>query len=135
VAQHPPQGSVHRHADERDDLRAERRDLLLQNPPAFDVFRRLQDVDAGARTRDQIGHPDAPLRQSHVVVVRDRLGDDAGFVEKPPEAIRRPREVMAGERRHDTGVDPDEQHAHARLDSVGEPEMLVVRLWAPGFRL
>jgi hypothetical protein len=42
---------------------------------------------------------------------------------------------MAGERRRDARIDPDEQHTHAMLDPVGQPQVFVVRLWMLGFRL
>jgi hypothetical protein len=125
LPQRLPQRAVHRHADERDDVRLERRDFPLHNPPALDVFRRFQHVNARAWARHQVRHADAPLRQADVVVVRDRLGNDPGLVEQPPEAVRRPGKVMAGERRRHPGIDADEQHAHPRLDAVGEAEMFV----------
>jgi hypothetical protein len=120
VAEHLPQGSIHRHAHERDDLRTESVDLLLEAPPAFEVLCRLQHVDAGARTRHEVRHTDAPLGQPHVVFMGDRLGNDAGFVEETPEAIGGSGEVMARERRRHAWIDADEQHAHARFDSVGQ---------------
>jgi hypothetical protein len=127
VAENLRERAIHRHADERDHLRPEPVDLLFQNLPALDVFLRLQRVDAGSRARDQVRHADAPQRQPHVVVVRDRLRDDARFVEQPPETIRGAREVMAGNGRHDAGVDADQQQADTGLDAVGKPQMRVVQ--------
>ena len=123
LLQDPPERAIHRHADERHDLGAKAFDLLLENLPAFLVFVRRQGVDPRRRPRDQVGHPDPPLRQPHVVLVRDRLGDDAPGVEESPEAIGRSGEVMAGCRRHDAGIDSDEYHADARLDRVGQSKI------------
>ena len=67
--------------------------------------------------------------------MRDRFGDDAGFVEEAPEAIRGAGEVMAGQRGRHARIDADEQDADAGLDAIGKPQMFVVRLWTSGFRL
>jgi hypothetical protein len=98
VTEHPPQHAVHRHADERDDRRT--------------------------KACNQVGHPDAPRRQAHVVHVRDGLGHDSRFVEQAPEAVGRPREVMSGRRRHHAGVDADEEHAHAGFDAIRESQIV-----------
>jgi len=123
VAQDAPERAVHRHADERDDLRTKPLDLLLENLPALLVLRRVQGVDAWRRPRHQIGHPDAPLGQPDVVLVRDRLGDDAPFIEKAPEAVGRSGEMMPGGGGHDAGVDPDQEQADARPDRVGQSKI------------
>ena len=115
-----PQRAVHRHSHEGDDLRSKALDLLLEDLPALLVLHGTQIVDARARPRDQVGHADAPLRQPDVVLVRDRLGDDAGFVEQAPEPVGRSGEVMAQRRRHYAGIDADEDQAHARLNRVGQ---------------
>jgi hypothetical protein len=81
VAQHPPERPVHRHADEGDNRRPEARDLPFKNPPSLEVLGRTQIVDSRTRPRDQVGHPDAPFREPDVILVRDRLGHDAGGVE------------------------------------------------------
>jgi hypothetical protein len=124
VTEHPPQRAIHRHTDEGDDRRTKAIDLLLENLPALEVFLRLQHVDAGAWPCDQVGHPDAPRRQAHVVHVRDGLGHDPRLVEQAPEAIGRPREVMSRRRRHHPGIDADEEHAHAGLDPIGESQIV-----------
>jgi hypothetical protein len=80
VTQHPPQCAIHRHADERDDLRAELLDLALEDRPALEIFRGTEIVDARAGTRDEIGHAEPPLRQPHVSFVGDRFRNHAGFV-------------------------------------------------------
>jgi hypothetical protein len=123
VAQDPPQRAVHRHSDERHDLRAKTLDFLLENLPAFLILNGTQVVDAGARPGDQVGHPDAPLRQPDVVLVRDRLGDDACLVQQAPEPVARPGEVMAHRGRHHAGIDPDEDHPHSRPNRVGQSKI------------
>jgi hypothetical protein len=118
-----PEGSIHRHSDERHNLRTEPIDLLLQNLPTVQVLVRLQHIDPWTRARDEVRHPDAPLGQAIVVLVRDRLRDDARFIEQAPETIGRTGEVMAGRRGDDARVDADEQDADARLDPVNESQM------------
>src|SRR5262249_9082502 len=113
----------HRDADERDDVGAKALDLLLQDLPALQVFRRLQIVDSRARARDQVRDAEPPFRQADVVFVRDRFGDEARLVEQPPEAIRRTRKVMSGLGRTHARIDADEQDADARLDAIREPEV------------
>jgi len=98
VPQDLPQRAIHRHADKRDDLGPELRDFPFEDQPAVQVLLRLDDVDARTRPSHQIGHPDTPLRQPHVIFVSDRFGDDAGFIQKAPEAIGRPCEMMTSRR-------------------------------------
>jgi hypothetical protein len=40
VAQDLREGTIERHADERDDVGPERVDFALEDPPAFQIFRR-----------------------------------------------------------------------------------------------
>jgi hypothetical protein len=135
VAEHLPQSPVHRDAHECDDLRTEFRDLAFENAPAFEVFGGFQHVDAGAGPRNEIGHANPPVGQPHVVFVRHRLGDEAGFVEEAPEAVRRTSEVMASQGRHHAGVDADEHHPNAGLQPIGQPKMLVLGLGPMELRL
>ena len=115
-----PQRAVHRHPDERDDLRTEPLDFLVENLPSFQVFGRDEVVDARARPGDEVRHSDPPLRQPHIVLVRHRHRHDPRGVEQSPEAVGRPREVVARPGRQDAGIDADEDQAHARLNRVGQ---------------
>jgi hypothetical protein len=135
VPEDAPQRAVHRDADERHDLRTKAIDLGFENLPAFEILGRLQHVDARTRPGDQVGHPDAPLRQPHVVFVRDRLGDDSGFVQETPEPVRRSGKVMAGRRGHHPGIDADEQDAHAGRDPIRQSKIGPIGLGAGAFRL
>jgi hypothetical protein len=128
VPEDSPERAIHRHADERDDRGTVPRDFLLEDPPALDVLGGLEHVDAWARPRNKIRHPDAPLRQPDIVHMRHGLGNDAGLEQQSPEAIRRSGEMMSGQRGHDAGVDADEQHADTWLDAIRQSKMRVFRL-------
>ncbi len=131
---HLPQRSIHRDAHEGDDRRTKLRDFLFEDAPALDVLRWFERIDPGTWTCDEIRHTDSPLRQANVIFVSHRLRDDAGLVKQAPEAIRRSGKVMPGQRRRHARVDADQEHAHAGLDPVGEPQVLILRLPALGFR-
>jgi len=109
-----------RDADEREHFRFVAADLPIENLPAFHVFSRPQVVDPRTRSRDQVRDPKAELGQPLVVEVCNRLRRQSGFRQQLPEAVRVSREVMTGLCGPHTGIDPDEKHAHARLDAVRE---------------
>jgi hypothetical protein len=75
-----PQDAIHRHTDEGHDVRTEAPDFLFEHRPAVEIFPRTEVIDAGARPRNQVRHPDAPLRQPDVILVRDGLRNDPRFV-------------------------------------------------------
>jgi hypothetical protein len=118
----PPRkdGAKQRHADEGNDLRLHAADLSSKRARTGDVLIRTQRIDAGRRPRDEVGDPEAPLRQPAIVGVADRLVDEPRFMEELPEAIRVAGEMMAGHRRADAGVDADEEDADRRPDAVAE---------------
>ena len=66
--------AIERNADERDYLGAVPANLSGQDLPACGVFVGTQDIDAGARPRDQIGEAKAPLWQPLVVLKADGFG-------------------------------------------------------------
>jgi hypothetical protein len=121
-AQGLPEHPIERHADERHDGRAKPIDLLLEHTPAFEVLRGTKIVDPRARPRDHVRHSQPPLRQPHIIFERDWHRHQARFVQQLPEAIRWAGEVMSCLRRSDARIDSDEQHAHARLDAIREPQ-------------
>jgi hypothetical protein len=129
-AQHLQQRAVNRHPDKRDDLRSEAIDLLLENMPALEILRRPEDVDPRARAGHQVRHAKTPLRQPHIVGIRDPLRDQAGIEQQLPEPIGRAGKMVSGLRRPDTRVDPDEQHAQAWRDTILQPKMLPTRFMA-----
>jgi hypothetical protein len=123
-AEHLQQCAVDRHADECDDLRPEAIDLLFEHVPALDVLRRTEPVDARARARNQVRHPEAPLRKPHVLAVREPLRHKARFEQQSPEPVGRAGEMMPRLGRLDARIDADQQHAHARRDAISEAKVL-----------
>lgn len=123
MSEYTPERAIQGHAHEGDDMRAVERDLVLECLPSVEILPRLEVIDARTRPRDEIGHAESPPGQLHVVLVRDWLWHESRVVQELPESIRRTGEVMPGLRRSDAGVDPDEQHAHAVLDAIGESQM------------
>jgi hypothetical protein len=129
-AQYLQQGAVDRHPHKRNNLRSEAIDLLLEDMPAIDILRRTENVDSWTRARDQVRHSEAPLRQPHIVGVRDPLRDKSRIEQQLPEPIGRTGKMVPGLRRLHTRVDPDEQDAHARRDTILQAKMLPTRLMA-----
>jgi hypothetical protein len=127
AAERPPQGPIQGDAHEGHNLRTELVDLLFQDLPALEVFRRPQIVDAGAGTGHHIRDAEAPLRQSRVVGVPDRLGHQAGLVEQLPESVRRAGEVVTGLRGSHPGIDPDQQHADTGRDPIRQSQVPPIR--------
>jgi hypothetical protein len=122
-AKHLQQRAINRHAHERDDFRSEAIDLLLENAPALDVLRRPEHVDSRTGPRHEVRDAQAPFGQPHIVEMRDPLGHQAGVEQQSPEAVGRAREVMAGLRRLHARVDADEQHPHARGNSISQTKV------------
>src|SRR4030095_12550177 len=99
-----------RDADERNDARTELADLDVKPGPAAHVFIRQERIDAGRRTRNDVGDSKTPLRQAIVIHEGDALGNETGVVEQLPEPVRKAREVMSRQRSPDSRIDADTQH-------------------------
>lgn len=130
VAELSGEGAVQRHADEDEDLRLELPQLGFENPPAFKIFWRTQVVDSGARPCNYVRDAEPPFGQSGIVQVGDAFGDQLRLVEQLPEPVGRPGEMMARLGGSDAGVDADEQHVHAGVNSIRQSQRLPV-----GFRI
>jgi len=107
-----------RDADECHDFRPVAAYFSLQELPASDIFSGREIVDSGARPRNQVRDAEPELRQPRIVHIRNRLRHETRFGQQLPEAIRKAGEVVTCLCRPHTGVDPDKQHAHARLDAI-----------------
>lgn len=114
------QRSKQRDTDQDDDLRLKPPDFCHQRTASRLKFGRLQLVDAGRCPRDQVGDPESPLGEPPVVGIPDAFGDKPGIIDKLPEPIRIPGEMMAGRRRAQAGINPDEQHAYTRPNRVAQ---------------
>ena len=114
------QGTIEGHAHQGHYPRTISTDLSLEALPAIGVLTTLERVDARGCPRHQIRDAIAPFRQPVVVFECHRTVDEAGLVKKLPEPVGVAGEVMAHGRRPQAGVDADEQHAHAGLDSVAK---------------
>ena len=117
------QRPIQRHADERHDGRAIASNLSVECCPAVQIFARLEIVDSGTRTRDEVGHAQAPLWKSIVVEVTHRFRRETGFGEQLPESIRVSGEMMPGDCRPDARIDANKQDADAWLDAISQPQM------------
>src|SRR5687768_11086664 len=84
-------------------------------------------MDPWRRASDQVRDAEAELRQADVILVGERFRYETGIPEEFPEPIRVAREVMAGLGRTHAGIDPDEQHPHARSDSVPQSKIFPAR--------
>src|SRR5439155_9667540 len=74
------EGSIERHPYKRDDPRLELLDLAFEDAPSFQILGRLEVVDAGTRTRDQVRDAESPLGQPPVIAIADRLRHEAGLL-------------------------------------------------------
>jgi len=90
------EGSIYRYTDEHDNRRPQRVDLLLEDVPAFEVFRRTKIVDARTGPCHEVGDTEPPFREPHVIDERQRFGDQPRLVEQLPEPVGRAGEVMPG---------------------------------------
>ena len=109
-----------RDTDERHDLRPVAQDFPPKPYAASDVLLGPERIDPRCRTRHDVRHAVSPFRKTDVIPVLDWFGHQASFVEQLPEPVGESREVMTGQRRPDTGVDADEQHAHITPDAIAE---------------
>src|SRR5439155_13759106 len=105
------------------DPRLELLDLAFEDAPSFQILGRLEVVDAGTRTRDQVRDAESPLGQPPVIAIADRLRHEAGLVQQFPETVGVARKVMARLGGADPRIDADEQHTHAGPDPVFQPQV------------
>jgi predicted RNA-binding protein with PUA-like domain len=111
-------GAEQRHSNERDDLRAIPPDLAVERLPAFHVLGWFEIVYPGTGPGNEVGDAISELGQTPVLLEGDVVGQQAGFPQQLPEAVRESREVVPGERRPDAGIDADEEHTQAGLYPV-----------------
>ena len=69
--------SKQRHADERNDARTPTPDLTPQNTLTGDVLARLQRVDSGRASGDQIRDAEAEFDEPMILFAADRLKHEA----------------------------------------------------------
>ncbi len=70
------------------------------------------------RSIDEVGDPQAEIQQLTLSVTGQKGGRQPGLVDRTPEAIARPGEVMAGCARIESRIDTDEENAQVVGDDV-----------------
>ena len=116
-------GTPEGHTHEGDDLWTKVRDLPIEDLPPGDVFGRLEHVDPGRGARNEVRDPQPELGQPDVVFMREGLRRQARLPQQFPEAVRRAREVMAGNRGSHAGVDADEEQLDPWRDAILQPQV------------
>jgi hypothetical protein len=115
VSKHHP---VNGHAEEGDDPRMVTSHLPFKSAEAGVVFCRTQFVNADSASADDIGQPELPFRQTPILIVGERLIDQAGFEKEFPETVRSPRKMMSDGSRFHARIDADKQDAHSRANLI-----------------
>ena len=111
-------GPVGRHADDRDQPGG---DVADQRPERGGSLAQLLGAQLGGRPRGtvgEVGDADAERRQVAVLVGREDAGRESRSVQRRPEPVARPREVVAALRGGQRRVDADEQDPKARPDDI-----------------
>ncbi len=93
-------------------------DLIGKGLGAGAQFIGGQFVGPGGRSVDQVGDSDAARQQLTLAVGGEERRGQARFVDRAPEPITRPGEVVAGGARVKARVDAHEKDLEARCDQV-----------------
>jgi len=94
--------------------------LALEAATARHVLGPRQLGGVGGRARDEVRDPAADIEQPPLVPRREHVIGEARAVQRAPEAVARPREVVARRARVQAGVDAAEEHLQPRRDEVGD---------------
>ena len=80
----------------------------------------LELVGGRGRPGDEVRHAEVPPEQRRVLERGEEPVGEPGAVERLPEPVARPREVMPDRARPQPGVDPDEHDVEVRAEDVGD---------------
>ena len=107
-------------AVEGDNVRGKLFKLLRKDDAAFGEILALQFLDALCGALDEVSEADAELDDALVVVVVERLGDDAAIVKNGPELIGTTGVIMADTDRGFAGIATNDDEFHALAEVVGK---------------
>ena len=79
-----------------------------------------QLVGPRRRPRDHVGDPEAERAQLVLLGGAQQARGEAGAVQRRPEPVAGPPEVVPGQRRDEAGVDAAEQHGTRRVAGTGQ---------------
>ena len=80
----------------------------------------VKSQHGGGRSGHQIRHAEVPLEERRVLLGREQPIGEPGSVQRLPEAVTRPGEVVPDRARPQARVDPDEDHVEVRPEHVGD---------------
>jgi len=112
-------GAVGADADYGDDPRTVAADLALERSSSGAQFVVLEFRGSRRSPCDEVGDPTATGQQLELIRGRKQPRREAGGVERRPETVARPREVLPLRGRHQAGVDADKEHIEIRTDDIG----------------
>src|SRR3954447_22703979 len=123
-------GPVRRDAQDSQPLRSEATHLLAQQPTPLDDLRAAQLVGPRRRPRGDVGDPETQPQQLVLLGGQQLPWREPGAVQRRPEPVAGPGEVVPGQGRDQTGVDAGEEHPQSGRDHVRDgpgPGRLEVR--------